>query len=65
MYPPQNFQSQNQEGKNSSEMATVHIKTGLHENDDAIFVYFTVVNIEAAVAKVRRLGGSANDPIRL
>ncbi len=40
------------------------IKTGLHGNDDraAIVVYFEVPDIEGAVAKVRDLGGTADDP---
>lgn len=40
------------------------IKTGLHGKDDrpAIVVYFEVPDIEAAVAKVRALGGTADDP---
>lgn len=40
------------------------IKTGLHGKDErpAIIVYFEVANIEDAVAKVRSLGGIADDP---
>lgn len=40
------------------------IKTGLHGNDDdpAMIVYFEVPDIEAAVVKVRELGGKADDP---
>ena len=40
------------------------IKTGLHGKDErpAIIVYFTVSDIEAAIAKVRCLGGTADDP---
>ena len=40
------------------------IKTGLHGGDDrpAIVVYFAVPDIEAAIAKVRDLGGTADDP---
>lgn len=40
------------------------IKTGLHGNDErpAIIVYFDVPDIDAAVAKVRNLGGAAEDP---
>lgn len=43
---------------------TGDIKTGLHGNDDrpAIVAYFTVPDIEATVAKVRNLGGIADDP---
>ncbi|WP_299507580.1 VOC family protein [uncultured Roseobacter sp.] len=43
---------------------TGEIKTGLHGKDDrpAIVVYFDVPNIEAAVAKVRQLGGTADNP---
>lgn len=40
------------------------IKTGLHGNDPApgITVYFEVADIDAAAAKVRALGGTADDP---
>ena len=40
------------------------IKTGLHGQDDrpAIVVYFDVPNIEAAVERVRELGGKADEP---
>ncbi len=40
------------------------IKTGLHGKDDrpAIIVNFEVPDIEDAVAKVRDLGGTADDP---
>ncbi|MEJ6396068.1 VOC family protein [Gymnodinialimonas sp. 2305UL16-5] len=40
------------------------IKTGLHGKDDrpAIVVYFTVPDIESTVARVRSLGGTADDP---
>ena len=40
------------------------IKTGLHGQDDtpAIVVYFEVSDIEAAIAKVRGLGGTAENP---
>ncbi len=40
------------------------IKTGLHGKDErpAIIVYFKVPDIENAVAKVRDLGGTADDP---
>lgn len=50
--------------KNGGWFETGHIKTGLHGNDDrpAIVVYFEVTDIEAAVAKVRDLGGMADDP---
>lgn len=43
---------------------TGEIKTGLHREDDrpSIVVYFDVPEIEAAVAKVRQLGGTAEDP---
>lgn len=43
---------------------TGEIKTGLHGKDDrpAIVVYFDVPDIEAAVARVRQLGGTADDP---
>ena len=43
---------------------TGSIKTGLHGKDDrpAIVVYFDVPDIEVAVAKVRQLGGTAEDP---
>ena len=43
---------------------TGEIRTGLHGQDDrpAITVYFEVADIEAAVARVRTLGGTADDP---
>ena len=43
---------------------TGDIKTGLHGQDDrpAIVVYFDVSDIKAAVARVRELGGTADEP---
>ncbi|EBA14066.1 VOC family protein [Roseobacter sp. CCS2] len=43
---------------------TGDIKTGLHGKDErpAIVVYFDVTDIKVAVAKVRQLGGKADDP---
>jgi predicted enzyme related to lactoylglutathione lyase len=43
---------------------TPTIKAGLHDHDDdaRIGIYFSVDDIEAAVAAVRDLGGSAEDP---
>ncbi len=40
------------------------IISGLHGNDDrpAIIVYFEVPDLEAAITKVRALGGTADDP---
>ena len=40
------------------------IMTGLHGKDDrpGIIVYFEVSDLEAMVAKVRSLGGTAEDP---
>lgn len=40
------------------------IRGGLHDEDDAsnIVVYFRVFDIEAAVRRVRELGGQADDP---
>ena len=43
---------------------TDDVRGGLHDNDDAanIVVYFRVLDIEAAVRRVRELGGEADDP---
>jgi uncharacterized protein len=43
---------------------TKGVRGGLHEGDDAanIVVYFSVPDIEAAVARVRELGGQADEP---
>jgi uncharacterized protein len=40
------------------------VRGGLHDGDDAanIVVYFRVPDIEAAVARVRELGGTADEP---
>jgi uncharacterized protein len=40
------------------------LRAGLHGDDDArdITVYFTVSDIEAAVSRVRELGGTADNP---
>ncbi len=40
------------------------MRGGLHDEDDAtnIVVYFAVSDIEAAVARVRELGGHADEP---
>lgn len=44
---------------------TPSAKAGLHGNDPdhGIVVYFRVPNLEAAIAKVRELGGEAEDRI--
>jgi predicted enzyme related to lactoylglutathione lyase len=43
---------------------TPGVRGGLHDRDDAssIVVYFRVSDIEGAVARVRELGGQADDP---
>jgi predicted enzyme related to lactoylglutathione lyase len=43
---------------------TAGVRGGLHDGDDAanIVVYFSVADIDAAVARVRELGGQADDP---
>jgi predicted enzyme related to lactoylglutathione lyase len=42
---------------------TSGVRGGLHDGDDAnIVVYFNVADIEAAVRRVRELGGEAEDP---
>ena len=40
------------------------VRGGLHDGDDDanVVVYFQVPDIEAAVRRVRELGGEANDP---
>jgi len=39
------------------------MKAGLHGNDPTgIFVFFSVPDLEAAIAKVRALGGKACEP---
>lgn len=40
------------------------VRGGLHDEDDAsnIVVYFRVPDIDAAVRRVRELGGEANEP---
>jgi uncharacterized protein len=39
------------------------VRGGLHGEDDPhIVVYFEIADIEAAVRRVRELGGEANDP---
>lgn len=44
---------------------TTLIKAGLHGNDPTpgISVFFSVPNLEQAIAKVRELGGEAGEPI--
>ena len=42
---------------------TEEVRGGLHDGDDAnIVLYFRVPDIEAAVRRVRELGGEAEDP---
>ena len=43
---------------------TSGVRGGLHDEDDAsnIVLYFRVSDIEAAVQRVRELGGEADDP---
>jgi predicted enzyme related to lactoylglutathione lyase len=43
---------------------TPSIKVGLHGNDPGpgIFVFFGVPDLEAAIAKVKELGGEAGEP---
>lgn len=43
---------------------TPSIKAGLHGNDPTpgIFVFFSVPDLEEAIAKVRELGGEAGEP---
>ena len=43
---------------------TPGVRGGLHDDDDAsnVVLYFSVPDIEAAVTRVRELGGMANDP---
>jgi uncharacterized protein len=43
---------------------TAGVRGGLHDRDDAsnIVLYFSVPDIEAAVRRVRELGGAADEP---
>jgi uncharacterized protein len=45
-------------------IGTGGVRGGLHDGDDAsnIVVYFRVADIEAAVRRVRELGGEADEP---
>lgn len=51
-------------GSDNSCADTPTIRVGMHPNDpDAcMVVYFAVADLDAAVARVRELGGTANDP---
>jgi predicted enzyme related to lactoylglutathione lyase len=51
-----------EQGGHSARLATAEV--GVHPDDPArdIVVYFAVTDIEAAVARVRELGGDAPDP---
>jgi uncharacterized protein len=44
---------------------TPSMKAGLHGNDPdpGIFVFFSVPDLEQAIAKVRELGGEAGEPV--
>lgn len=48
----------------SAWIETSGVRGGLHDGDDAssIVLYFTVSDLEAAVRRVRELGGVADDP---
>jgi uncharacterized protein len=41
------------------------MKAGVHGNDPSsgIFVFFSVTDLEKAIAKVRELGGEASEPV--